>query len=133
MEQYKVNYFGENLTINAPNLFYIFKTEFEFKFDIKAEKFSKKNARLLKILIDEQGAEESYNYIIKSISKWSLISKKFNINSYPTISILYGFRQNILYYLKSINKNKVEYANNTRNNSDTDNRRTNRNFLLSSD
>lgn len=130
MEQFIVNYFGEKLKINTPNLFYIFKKEFEYKFDIKAEKFSKKNARLLKILIEEQGAEASYNYIIKSISKWSLISKKFNINSYPTISILYGFRQNIMYYLNSINKNKVEYVGDKQS---TDIKRTNRNFLLSTD
>lgn len=102
----EINYFGRILKPSSTNLYYIYKTEFELKFDgVIAQKYSLKTARQLKLLIDEQGFKNSVDLIIWTIVNWNKVSKELNIKSYPTPQIIYGFRYSILKIMKEVKSN----------------------------
>lgn len=127
-----VLYDGVELDINSSTLYYIFKNEFNFKFEsfsCNAPKFSKKTSRLLKELIKEQGEQAAVDIVRFAVHHWVEIQRKTNITSLPTTQAIYGYRSVIMSMMNIPKYNSVEY-NGKGTNKYSKNKRANKNALF---
>lgn len=101
------NYFGQSLPKSVKSLYYIYRTEFELKFEIHPPKLTIKNTKLFKDLIEEFGFDITLELIIWILHNWNKISNYLKVLTYPSPSFIYGFRHSLL-ALKNSNKIKSE-------------------------
>lgn len=104
-------YDGAELEVNASTLYYIYKSEHQLRFDLaKPQKFSAKNAKLLRELIDEQGEDNAVAIIQFAMENWVGVKKVGKISSLPTPNIIFGYRSTILDLMNKPKVNSVEYG-----------------------
>lgn len=106
-----VLYDGAEYDINASTLYYIYRNEYSFNFDTsKPHKFSAKVARLLRMLIDEQGEDNAVEIVKFSCNNWGEIQRACKVDSMPTPAVIYGFRSTILGIMQKPQRNSVDYG-----------------------
>lgn len=101
--------------INSVQFFDIYRIVFSEFQKIRPEAKSVKNLSLLKKLLSEQGQVIAVQYIIDAIKNWDKYRNavKPPIVGYPTIPVLWGFRNTFLAVMNqqsALRKNSVEYT-----------------------
>ncbi len=101
------------------DVYKFYSDEFFMHFDINAPTLTKKDSAIIKKLTGEMNIDNIKEYIAYVIKNWKKIKTEFNIVSYPTVSILWGFRFSFLDYKNNKGnmgrKNSVEYVKSTAN------------------
>jgi hypothetical protein len=98
---------------NSKTLFSIYRDTFNDIFPVRSPAWSIKDASLLKKLIEEQGYQESVDYITSTMENWEMIKKAVRtMNGYPTVGVLWSFRFTFLNVVKEgfVRSNSVEYG-----------------------
>jgi len=95
---------------------------FYYYFDVAPPLVNDKLRWTIQSLIKEQGEQTFLDLVEFTCSRWKDIKKELHINSYPTMSFIYGYRYTLLDLMrnsshKGVRYKKVERKSNSSNNS----------------
>lgn len=94
----------------SASLFYAFKMAYEGKFMRFAPARNAKDTAVLSRLIKEQGYEDSERYIKWVMNNWDAIKLALRrLQGYPSIAVMWGFRQTLFEMMDTPKKNSVKY------------------------
>lgn len=81
---------------NSSDLFLVFSDEWKQNYNGRPVAWTMKDRKQMKLLIEDQGAETVVRYIKYAFSAWGEICRRYRINGYPCVSVLFGYRRSLV-------------------------------------